>query len=334
MRTSILSLALASTQVLAFAKANEGEKANTPAPESQAPATEQVIADNPAIIPLMDDDKVASIKKLMKSRQTFDSLPDALTALKKVLDGTSNAHGVNVAIHGTNPETGEVDESIYSAPNTKTVLAYVGAKGKEGEKSGIKSIVVYAMPTLDAFAATDEGKAWIAKVLEKEAALVAFRNFREVATRNELFAGVNKAPATAEQYVTEYTRTGGTDTDTFDALWTEIRKAIKKKSPKLSAQLPSKPEIINGIRSKQWASEMFPALEQNGVFVVLANLVRENALANTGTAKNDAGEDIEVAAPMDVTAIDGWLAGRESFVIETKKSEDFDASLLAGLADL
>lgn len=333
MRTSILSLSAASIQMAAFAKAPEGDKAPASDP---TPAAESEVAENPAIVPLMDEDKVASIKKLMKSRQTFDSLPDALTALKKVLDGTSNAHGVNVAIHGTNPETGEVDESIYSAPNTKTVLAYVGAKkeAKEGGNTGIKSIVVYAMPTLDAFMATDDGKAWLAKIVEKESAAVAFRNFREVSTRNELFAGVNKAPATAEQYVTEYTRSGGIDTDTFDALWTEIRKAIKKKSPKLSAQLPSKPEIINGIRSKQWAEEMFPALESNGVFVVLANLVIDNAKSNTGTQKDEAGNDVEVAAPMDTTAIDGWLAGRDSFKIETKKSEDFDASLLAGLADL
>lgn len=322
-----------SASVIALAAAKEGGSP-APAPASQDNAPESAVDENPAIVPLVDEDKVASIKKLMKSREVFDSLPLALAKLKTVLDGTSNAHGVPVAVHGRDPETGAIDESIYATDNVRTVLAYVGVKGKGDTQSGIKSIVVFPMPTLEAFVATESGKDWLNKIVEKESALVSFRNFREAATLTDLFSGVNKAPATPDQYVTASTRGADVDTDTFDALWTEIRKAIKKKSPKLSAQLPSKPEIVNGIRSASWAREMFPALESNGVFKALAGIVLENAKSNTGTQKQEDGTEIEVPAPMDTSAIDAWLAGRDTFVIETRKSEDFDPSLLAGLTGL
>lgn len=289
---------------------------------------------------LADIEKVTSIQKSMRSRESFPTVEAAFAKLESARTATNDFHGLPVAIVGTtrNPETGEITpdanfSEIYAG--NSAILAYVGGRtkltgkgldgdGKEGV--GIKAIVIFPAPTLDSFMATDAGKAMINKVLEKEIGLVAFRPIREFATVAEFYSGVAAMPTTVDAYAVASERSGGVDTETFDALWADWRKALKEARPAVSKLLPGKGDVLKAIRSKSFAESRddLAALEEKGMFTGIAQSL-------IGMAKSNKAADGVTANPLDTTAIEGWLAGRDEFNFPGSKEAPADISVLDGL---
>lgn len=314
-----MSKTIISTSALALvrAAANEGATGSNSS-EAAAPA-------NRALAILTDETKVNSIKKAMPARKTYDSLEAAISALEKASAATESFHGLPVAVTGMNYETGEIDSTLYAG--NAVILAYVGgraesASNKDKNIVGIKGVAIYPQPPLASFIDSEEGKTFLSKIVEKEAALVAFRNFRESATLYEFQQGVSKVASSVSALIADSQRGGnGLDTETFDALWSDMRTALKQQMPALVALFPSKQEVIKAIRSASYAKSEHEALESKGVFVWLANVLIQAAESNTDAKTNEPN-------PMDASAIKSWLEGRESLNLTKAESKPADFSVL------
>lgn len=303
---------------------NPATQADTPAAATAAPA-------NRALSILSDSKKVEAIKEAMESREVFPTLADALEKLGKAASQTENFYGLPIAVKGTvfdsegNP-TEEIDESLYDG--SMAALAYVGARVNKGDSkgTGIKGIVVFPVPTVESFLAEgDNGQAWIRKVVEKEVGLVAFRTYRDAGTLLEFQNGVKASPGTVAEYVAEYQRSGGgVDTKTFDALWNGLRLSLKNDMPALAKLLPGKAEVAKSMRSASYAAANHPQLEAAGVFAKLANILIQAAASNKDSKTGE-------AKPLDASAIQGWLDGRDELELATPKAEEKDFSILGSL---
>lgn len=327
MHRSIITSAVALTAFAAVggaASAPAESKASEPAPTA------------PAVVkPIESLDQLDALKKALKDRQTFPDFTTAFAALTKAAESTENFFGLPIAIVGYDAENDTVDESIYEGANA--VLAYVGARkikfgsGKDAvERNSIKSVVLFPIPTIESFlnATNEDGSTnaaagdWLAKIIVKEASHVAFRNFRDANTVAELMNGAAAAPRSVDDYVTASNREGsGLDTETFDALWNSFRNMLKKDQPVLSDLLPGKAEVLKAIRSSAYASskpELEP-LEAKGIFARIGQALVNGAKQN----KDKDGTD----APLDSSAIEAWLAERDTLVlsVETPKAKDFGA---------
>ncbi len=276
---------------------------------------------NSALSILSDETKVNAIKKAMPARKVYDSIDAAIEALGKASAATENFYGLPQAVAGLNYESGDIDPTFYES--NKAVLAYVGGRtGPDNAKLvGIKGIVIYPMPSIESFL-TEEGLDFVAKVVEKETALVAFRNFRESATLFEFQQGVDKTPISVAGFVAESTRGGnGLDTDTFDALWADMRAALKKDMPAIVALLPSKQEVIKAIRSQAYAEANHAALEAKGLFVWLAQVITQAASTNKNAKTGESD-------PLDTTAIASWIEGRSTLVLKKADEKVADFTVL------
>lgn len=309
-QTSILALAVAR------AMADEG--AAGAASESEAPVV------NTAMTVLTDETKVEAIGKVLRSRQVFDSLADAVAKLEAGAKDTESFYGLPVGIKGQDPETGEVDASIYEG--NKVVLGTVGARvdnGRGKKQSGIKAIVIYPMPTVESFLNDEAGKAWIAKLVEKESGLVSYRSYRDAATLDEFVRGMSKAPATVAEYVAESKRSGSAlDTETYDALWSGLRASLKDDQPALHKLLPSKAEMLKALRSKSYAESQdnIAPLESKGIIVKLGHILI--AAAQNNTTKDGAPN------PLPTDALEDWLANRDTVEIKKIERSELDFSAL------
>lgn len=301
--------------VIAFAAATEGTAANA-----------EALATGATLAPLTDETKVNAIKKALPARKRYDSIESAIAALQKAAGETENFYGLPVAIQGQG-EDGDVDESVYT--DMSAIIARVNAKGDEakGKESGIKGIVVFPVPTLDSIIGDETGKAWLDKTMEKEAALVIFRSFRDSSTLDEFMSGVAKSPKTMAELIAQHTRgAAGLDTETFDATWPGLRTFLKKKQPNLDKALPQKAEVIKCIRSASYARSIpeTAKLEEAGVFVKLAQTCIAAAASNTN-------EKTKEPNPLDSSAIQSWLDGRDT--LEIKRAEKQAVDVDAAIAD-
>lgn len=325
-RSIIVSLA---ASAVAFAAANEGGKGNAPTPEAPAPAPANV-----AIAPLSQDSQIEALTKAFDGqRNEYPTLEAAMAKLESInaAKETEGLFGLPVAVVGYDESKDEVDPATYEG--SRAVLALVGArnvKNQDGkERNSFKAVVVYPIPTLESFlsvtaeqlaAMPENVRAWLDKIIVKEASHVAFRNFREANTMAELMNGAKAAPKSIEEYVTASARDGGgLDTDTFDALWGTFRTMLRKQQPALFDLLPQKPEVIKAIRSKAYAEaqEETAALESKGVFQRIGEMLIVGAKNNKDKDGNP--------APLDESTLVDWLAGRDSLVItkEAPKAKDF-----------
>lgn len=225
----------------------------------------------------------------------------------------------------TGEVTEEPDDSAFD--NAMPVVAVVGARErKPGETKmspGIRAVVLFPIPTIDAFIETStESKAWLNKIAEKESAHVAFRALRNAETQEELDAAAKGMPISVGDFIERQRIAGESDTDVFIALWKEVKPMLKAAQPTIHDLLPPRGELIKAIRSKAYAeseAECQP-LEAAGIFVGLAN-----AIIKAGASFKDA--ETGELTPMDTSSIQNWLAERDSFIFQTA-AKDF--SVLTG----
>jgi hypothetical protein len=268
---------------------------------------------------ITDPKQIESIKDFIPDRKTFATPEEAVAALTDAAGKTSNFFGLPVAIAGMNPDNTLNTDAYKGALAT---LATVGARVKDAKGKaliGIRGIVMFPIPTVETFlAAGESGANFVAKVIEKEAALMAFRPLRDPATHEAFIRAVGEVPTTVDNYLTENARTGGGGDATFDALWKDLRDSLKVNYDALVRQLPTKAEVVKCIRSASYANETQPALESRGIFVKLANMVIKGAAKAQPT-------------PLDTTGISDWLAGRDTLNLGTGKPTADDLAALDAL---
>lgn len=266
---------------------------------------------------LLDEDKITAIKKASTGgvmRKVYDSIDEAKAAFEK---GKTLAEKEGLPVVS-------VDESKFDG--MQAAVAVVGARKRNSKgtmDSGIRALVLFPVPTAEQF--IESARDWVAKIAEKEAAHVAFRNLRNAESDDELIQAVDKMPVTVEEYVASHRGGEGIDTETFDAIWSDARKFLKEKMPALADLLPQKGEALKALRSKEYAESdpQLAPLEERGVFAFLGKFLIQVAEA----WQDDKGEP----APLDTTAIQEWLDNRDTLILPKRAPAEKDFSVLENL---
>jgi hypothetical protein len=274
-----------------------------------------------------DSELIAKIKApLGGMRKSFTDYHAAFLAFAKAANeagSTIPCHAVSPSVF-VDPETGEPHSDAPQA-----VVAVVGQRVKDAKEktiSGIKGLVLFAMPQADAFIAGDP--AWIAKLVEKEASHIAFRRIRGATSFDDFASGFGEIPSGVPEYVMAY-NTGALDVEAFDAIWPSLRATVKVTQPAVYDNMPPKAEVLKAIRSKSYAEAEFPELEALNVFKFLG------LSAIRGCIKNKTTDG--TPAPIDPSAIVEWMENRDTFQQPTRKVTDISeikgVDLLAGMQD-
>ena len=171
---------------------------------------------------------------------------------------------------------------------------------------------------------SDAGAAWIAKLVEKEANLVAMRALRKSSDAGTVFdfdAGVADMPTSVASYVQPTRESASGIVATFEALWRDIKTLMGKKSKAWLARGFSKKELRRGIESASYAAGTYPEIERDGgdtsLFVLAANL----------------GKMLADKEGLDPAFFDNAIAQRNSHVVEIA-ADDEDFTLDDLLAEL
>lgn len=285
---------------------------------------------------LTDEAAVDSIKKAAtggKMRNVHDSFDAAIAAFQKGA-AECEKHGVpalfNPALFFTTDSDGNVQTDdngnpvmLDTAAESRFAVAVVGAREKVGNKieSGIRALVIFPIPTLAQFIAS--GEAWLNKIAEKEAAHVAFRSLRQAVTLGELEAANASMPFDVEGYIASYNSGDGLDTETLDAVWSDVRKFIKSEAAALYGVMPAKQEVIKSIRSASYAMQEHPELEKRGMFV---NVIAALVIRAAESWKDNDGNP----TPLDASAIQDWIENRDTTHIAQRQVAEKDFSALDG----
>lgn len=308
-------------------------------------ATEETGSTESAALPLAskveiltDESAINAIKKAAtggRMRNVHDKFESAAAAFQKGQEECEK-HGVralfNPKLFFRTDESGEVitdddgnPQMLDSMADSRFAVAVIGARQKNAKgqtEPGIRGLIMFPIPTLAAFIAN--GESWLAKIAEKEAAHVAFRNLRNATTNAELDAAVDSMPNDVDGFIASYNSGDGLDTETIDAVWSDVRKYIKSEAPQLYGLMPPKAEIIKAIRSASYARQEHPELESRGLFVnVFAALVMK---AGEGWKDSDGNAD-----PLDTSAIQEWIDNRETTNIAQRQAAEKDFSALDSL---
>lgn len=290
-------------------------------------STESIATQTGALVPLLDVDKVKSIRSALGDRTTFDS-DESATALEKATKHIESAMGKTDTFHGLYVGIGPKLEEA-----SRIVVATVGVRDKGDSARGIparngyKAITVFAQPPVSAFLSdeSEAAKLFVSKLIEREATDVAFSGIRTAESVEELQQVMEGLPDTVAGIVETSRVSSGGSSSSFDVMWADFRKGfIKPRYPQLDAVLPQKPDIIRAIKSKAFAlaNPATKAIEENGLFVKIALAMRKAA----ESYKNEEGE----VEPLDTSDIAAWLESRDSVVIEYK-TPTVTAADLAGL---
>lgn len=284
---------------------------------------------------LMDSDKIAAVKKAIGGdRVVFDSLDEAkakfeaakAAAGEDVIALAADDSAFDAGTYEVEVTVGEGDEAkteIQERPVMQAALAVVGARVRDSKgtmQPGIRGIVLFPIPSAQAL--INEAFDWIEKIAEKEAAHVAFRGLRNSESVEEFEGEFNSMPRSVSDFVASHRATSTFDSEAFDAMWPTIRADLKANLPALAEWLPPKAETLRAIRSKAYAEQEHNELESRDLFVWLANSMIEAA----AQWKDEKGEP----APIDASAIQGWVDGRDELDL-SRKTEEKDESKLDAL---
>ena len=113
------------------------------------------------------------------SRRTFKTVDEALAYIGEIGEYVGFGDLQQAIVGAIADDDGNVtlDPAIYD-DSMEIAVAIVSEK-VAGAKMKPIALAVYPTPSTDAVLATDEGKAWVAKLVEKEANLVAMRALRK-----------------------------------------------------------------------------------------------------------------------------------------------------------
>lgn len=195
------------------------------------------------------------------SRRTFKTVDEALAYIGEIGEYVGFDDLQQAIVGAVADEEGNVtlDPAIYD-DSMEIAVAIVSEK-VAGAKMKPIALAVYPTPSTDAVLATDEGKAWIAKLVEKEANLVAMRALRKSDNIEESVAAM---PTTIASYITPSREAATGILATYEAVWKDIKQLMAKKSRAWAIANFSKKELRRALESASYASGTYPKVEKGG----------------------------------------------------------------------
>lgn len=250
----------------------------------------------------------------IQGRSVFATIDSALEYIGKI-SAYEGFDDLKQAIVGAvADEAGNItlDPTIYNSEMAVTV-AVMNEKIKGGNLKPV-GIAVYPTPVLDAVLQSDEGKKWLAKLVEKESNLVALRPLRkEGATYEEAAAAM---PTTLASFIAP-TREGASGVmAAFEAVWRDVKKLVGAKNRSWAIANFSKKELRRAFESASYAAGTYPKVERQGgessLFVFALNVAK--VLAS------------RLEEPLSVEYFDRCLETRDAHQINIEEDDD-DAML-------
>lgn len=234
------------------------------------------------------------------SRKTFATVESAIAYIDEIGDYTGFADLQQAIVGAIVGDDGNVtlDPAIYDE-SMEIAVAIVSEK-VAGAKMKPIALAVYPTPAPDAVLSSDEGKAWVAKLIEKEANLVAMRALRKSDNIEESAAAM---PTTIASYITPSREAATGILATYEAIWKDIKALMAKKSRAWAIANFSKKELRRALESASYASGTYPKVEKGGgdssLFVFAIGL----------------GQLLAKKAELDPAFFDNALAKRNEHVI-------------------
>ena len=289
-----------------------------------------------------DAEKVKAVKKALGGvRKVFSAdyetdadgnetiTKTAYEKAKAVFDSVVKASGNSLSAFEMSPEKFDVQTVKFQgmdidAPQ-RAIVALLGVRDKKTEDTGYQAVILFAAPEIDTFRQTQPE--FVAKLIDKELSLVAFRQVRGLTTVEEMEQGIARMPFDVDGYTSD--ARAGIDTEAFDKLWPAFRKDLSAKATAVFEAVKNVPkaEIIRGIRSRSYAQQSFSlkTLESNGLLEKIGR-----ALVQIGDTATDAEGKPD---PIDTSVISGWLDDRETLqiaatTVDEAKLANFDLSAL------
>lgn len=234
------------------------------------------------------------------SRKTFTSVDDALAYIGEIGEYVGFGDLQQAIVGAVADADGNVtlDPAIYT-DEMEIAVAVVSEK-VAGTKMKPIALAVYPTPAADAVLASDEGKAWVAKLIEKESNLVAMRALRK---SDNIEESASAMPTTIASYITPSREAATGVLATYEAVWKDVKALMAKKSRAWSIANFSKKELRRAIESASYASGTYPKVEKGGgessLFVFAAGL----------------GKLLATKAGLDTAFFDNAIAKRNEHVI-------------------
>ena len=234
------------------------------------------------------------------SRKTFKAVDDALAYIGEIGEYVGFGDLQQAIVGAVADDEGNVtlDPAIYDE-SMEVAVAIVSEK-VAGAKMKPIALAVYPTPAAEAVLASDEGKAWVAKLIEKESNLVAMRALRK---SDNIEESASAMPTTIASYITPSREAATGILATYEAVWKDVKALMAKKSRAWAIANFSKKELRRAIESASYASGTYPKVEKGGgessLFVFAAGL----------------GKLLATKAGLDPAFFDNAIAKRNEHVI-------------------
>ncbi len=234
------------------------------------------------------------------SRKTFASVADALNYIGEIGEYVGFGDLQQAIVGAVTNDAGNVtlDPAIYDE-SMEVAVAIVSEK-VAGAKMKPIALAVYPTPAAQAVLASEEGLAWVAKLIEKESNLVAMRALRK---SDNIEESASAMPTTIASYITPSREAATGILATYEAVWKDVKALMAKKSRAWSIANFSKKELRRAIESASYASGTYPKVEKGGgessLFVFAAGL----------------GKLLATKAGLDTAFFDNAIAKRNEHVI-------------------
>ena len=253
--------------------------------------------------------EVAEVKTVndIPSRTVFDSVEKALAFVGEISDyeGFGDLPQAVVGMIEDADGNPTLDPAIYDE-SMHVAVAVISEKDTGAKKLVPVGIAIYPTPNPEAVANSEEGRKWIAKLVEKESNLIAMRALRKDGADYEEAA--NAMPKSLAAYITPTREASTGIMATFETLWRDIKKLMGQKSRAWAIANFSKKELRRAMESASYASGTYPRIEKKGgdssLLVFALNLGKVLAAKH----KDEDGND----SPLDPAFFDNALANRDS----------------------
>lgn len=230
--------------------------------------------------------KAKTVADDMSPRRVFPNIAEAVEYLKASAATFTDFSKYPIAAPAMD-ENGNFDSAVYN-DQTDTMVALLRREQK------VKAIVVAPVPKIDALLESEQGKAWVERILHKELNHVAVRQLRDA---EDVTTVIDQIPTTLDAYTTS-NRDGGGIIESFNELYKLINAALSQVPVWAKARL-IKTDLRKAMESKGYALEFFPALEDraDGSLFAKAITLGINAAKRKG---------------LDPTIFERWAATRDA----------------------
>jgi len=193
---------------------------------------------------------------------------------------------------------------------------------EEGKKNLPVCVLLHPLPALEAIMDNAQGKIWLEKHAHAAIRQNLTRAFRSVTLVSEAQELTEIADYPDVDSLLASQRSGGQNTEAWDAFYGPVREAILQANPPLRGRLPSKADFLKCVRSASYATNsVYAKLEELKLFTAFANAVKNEAIVhNKAVAEGD--EDAETFSDEAIVQIDTWLENRDSLQLTAPATLD------------